>query len=400
MLTLNLNVNSENIDADELIRAYNAGLIFDEEKSKESLENISDEEYTEAIIVDTAATTEIAMGTVVVPGNINATLNLNTKSITYTGLQIDSLKARAIIKDRCIQLTDTEANSNVGDISFDGFYASRSKKDIKAGFSVDFKDITAEKVIALMPAIDTLMPILKSFEGMLNCEIAATTQLDTNMNLIMPSINGILRITGDSLAVKNNKMFQKLARRLLFKNKKEGHIDHMSVEGIISDNVVEVFPFVLTMDRYTLALSGIQNLDMSYKYHVSLIKSPFLIRLGLDIYGDDFDNMKFRIGRPKYKSPDVPVFSKVIDDTKLNLVTSIEDVFKKGVNAVIKENNGAELIRRRQKEMNYVRAVDQELEELSDAEKKKIEEEEAKQEEEEQTAETTQQEKTATEKTE
>ena len=220
------------------------------------------------------------------------------------------------------------------------------------------------------------------------------------MNLIMPSINGILRITGDSLAVKNNKMFQKLARRLLFKNKKEGHIDHMSVEGIISDNVVEVFPFVLTMDRYTLALSGIQNLDMSYKYHVSLIKSPFLIRLGLDIYGDDFDNMKFRIGRPKYKSPDVPVFSKVIDDTKLNLVTSIEDVFKKGVNAVIKENNGAELIRRRQKEMNYVRAVDQELEELSDAEKKKIEEEEAKQEEEEQTAGTTQQEKTATEKTE
>ena len=398
MLTLNLNVNSENIDADELIRAYNAGLIFDEEKSKESLENISDEEYTEAIIVDTAATTEVAMGTVVVPGNINATLNLNTKNIKYTGLQIDSLKATAIIKDRCIQLTDTEANSNVGDVSFDGFYASRSKKDIKAGFSVDFKDITAEKVIALMPAIDTLMPILKSFEGMLNCEIAATTQLDTNMNLIMPSINGILRITGDSLAVKNNKMFQKLARRLLFKNKKEGHIDHMSVEGIISDNVVEVFPFVLTMDRYTLALSGIQNLDMSYKYHVSLIKSPFLIRLGLDIYGDDFDNMKFRIGRPKYKSPDVPVFSKVIDDTKLNLVTSIEDVFKKGVNAVIKENNGVELIRRRQKEMNYVRAVDQKLEELSDAEKKKMEEEEAKQEAEEQAAETTQQEEPATEK--
>jgi hypothetical protein len=279
-----------------------------------------------------------------------------------------------------VQITETEAKSNVGDITFDGFYASRSKKDLKAGFSVDFKDITAEKVISLMPAIDTLMPILKSFEGMLNCEIAATTQLDTNMNLMMPSINGILRITGDDLAVKNSDIFKKLAKKLLFKNKKEGHIDHMSVEGVISDNVVEVFPFVLTMDRYTLALSGLQNLDMSFKYHVSLIKSPFLIRLGLDIFGDDFDNMKFRIGRPKYKNPNVPVFSKVIDDTKINLVSSIENIFKKGVDAVIKEHNEVDLIRKHKKDINYVRAVDQPLEELSEEDKKKMEEEEAKQE--------------------
>ena len=230
-----------------------------------------------------------------------------------------------------------------------------------------------------MPAIDTLMPILKSFHGLLNCEIAATSQLDTNMNLMMPTINGILRITGDSLAVKNNQMFQKLARKLLFRNTKEGQIDHMSVEGVISDNVVEVFPFVLTMDRYTLALSGVQNLDMSFKYHVSLIKSPFLIKLGLDISGEDFDNMKFHIGRPKYKNPDIPVFSKVIDDTKINLVTSIEDIFKKGVDAAIREHNAAGLIRQRKKEINYVRAVDQQLEALSDADQKKFEEEEAKQ---------------------
>ena len=379
-LDLNLNVNSDNIDVDELMRAYTAGSKFEEFKHKKDLENISDEEYAEAIIVDTTSSASAPMGTVVIPGNINATLKLNTKNIKYTGLQIDSLKATAVVKDRCVQITETEAKSNVGDITFDGFYASRSKKDIKAGFSVDFKDITAEKVISLMPAIDTLMPILKSFEGMLNCEIAATTQLDTNMNIMMPSINGILRITGDDLAVRNNDMFRKLAKKLLFKNKKEGHIDHMSVEGVISDNVVEVFPFVLTMDRYTLALSGIQNLDMSFKYHVSLIKSPFLIRLGLDIYGDDFDDMKFRIGKPKYKNPDVPVFSKVIDDTKVNLVTSIENIFKKGVDAVIKEHNDIDLIRQRKKEINYVRAVDQQLEELSEDEKKKMEEEEAKQE--------------------
>ena len=388
MLNLKLNIYSNNIDADQLLRAYNTGMQFSEKNDKPFMDNISDEQYQEAIAIDSTSTADMQMGTIVVPGNINAILNLNTKNIKYTGLQIDSLKAKAIIKDRCIQITDTEAKSNVGDISFNGFYASRSKKDIKAGFSIDFKDITAEKVISLMPAIDTLMPVLKSFHGLLNCEIAATSQLDTNMNLMMPSINGILRITGDSLAVKNDAMFQKLARKLLFKNKKEGRIDHMSVEGVIADNVVEIFPFVLQMDRYTLALSGIQNLDMSFKYHVSLIKSPFLIRLGVDLSGSDFDHMKFRIGRAKYRSPDVPVFSKVIDETKINLVSSINEIFKKGVDAAIRENNGSELIRKRKSELKYVRAVDQELEELSEEEKKKVDEEEARQETENETTET------------
>ena len=384
MLNLNLNVHSDNIDADELLRAYNAGLRFEDKVTDRQGEEMSDEQYQESIALDSTATAEVPMATVVVPGNLRASLNLNTKNIKYTGLQIDSLKAKAIIKDRCVQITETEAKSNMGDISFNGFYASRSKKDIKAGFSVDFKDITAEKVISLMPAVDTLMPILKSFHGLLNCEIAATSQLDTNMNLIMPTINGILRITGDNLALKNDAMFQSLAKKLLFKNKKEGKIDHMSVEGIIADNVVEVFPFVLQMDRYTLAMSGVQNLDMSFRYHVSLIKSPFLIKLGLDLYGTDFDHMKFSLGRAKYKDPNVPVFSKVIDDTKINLVSSIENIFKKGVDAAIRENNGVELIRKRQREMNYVRAVDQQLESLSAAEQKKIEEEEARQKAEEQ----------------
>ena len=133
-------------------------------------------------------------------------------------------------------------------------------------------DITAEKVIELLPAVDTIMPMLKSFKGLLNCELAATASLDTNMNVITPSINGVVRIGGKDLSISDNELFRTLAKKLMFKNKKEGHVQQMTVEGVIKDNVLEVFPFVLDMDRYTLAMSGIQNLDMSFKYHVSVLK--------------------------------------------------------------------------------------------------------------------------------
>ena len=277
------------------------------------------------------------------------------------------------MKERCVQISNTMATSNIGNVSFEGFYATRSKKDIKAGFNFDFKDITAEKALDLMPAVDTLMPLLKSFAGKLNCELAATASLDTNMNILTPTINGILRITGDDLTVTESDMFTSLAKKLKFSDRQTGRINHMTVEGVIKDNVIEVFPFVLSLDRYTLALSGKQNLDMSYRYHASIIRSPLVIKIGVDVFGEDFDNMKFRICRPKYRNENVPVFTAVIDETKINLAQSIKNIFDKGVEAAVRDNERQEAIIEHRHEIGYVNAVDQETEELSAEEQRELE---------------------------
>jgi hypothetical protein len=217
------------------------------------------------------------------------------------------------------------------------------------------------------------MPILKSFSGNLNCEVAATAALDTNMNLIMPSINGIMRISGDNLTINENDMYRSLAKKFMFKNKKEGHIENMMMEAVIKDNTLEVFPFVVSMDRYMLAMSGIQNLDMSYRYHASVIRSPLPVKLGVDIYGPDFDNMKFKVGKAKYRSSDVPVFSSVIEETKINLLKAIRNIFEKGVDATISENlRQSAILDEHKQKIGYVRAVDMQMEELSEKEKKEM----------------------------
>lgn len=376
MLKLDLDVTSERMDATELVRAYLIGSRFDSKHADKRLENASDEEFMQIVTSDTTALDEDASPLIVVPSNLNADIHLNAKDISYSDLAIEELKTNIVMKERCLQITNTSATSNIGNIGLEGFYATRSKKDLQTGFNFNFKDITAEKVISLIPAVDSLMPMLKSFQGRINCELAATAKLDTNMNVRIPSINGIMRITGDDLTIKDNEMFKTLAKKLLFKNKKEGYIEHMSVEGIISDSTVEIFPFILKMDRYTMALSGIQNLDMSFKYHVSLIRSPFVFKLGVDVFGNDFDNWKFKIGKPKYRNAEVPVFTSVIDQTKINLVESINNLFSKGVDAAVK---GASLdaVNEYRQQTNYIRAVDQKLEELSEEEQKQFKEESA-----------------------
>ena len=108
-----------------------------------------------------------------------------------------------------------------------------------------------------------------------------------------------------------------------------------------------------------------------------MIKSPLFFKLGVDLSGKDFDNMKFRIGKAKYKSANVPAFSSVIDTTKISLLESIKNIFSKGVDAAIRESRKQEAIEEHKKEIGYVKAVDQELEALSEEEQKKTEEEAA-----------------------
>ena len=47
---------------------------------------------------------------------------------------------------------------------------------------------------------------------------------------------------------------------------------------------VDVYPLMVSMGRYQAILGGRHNLDMSYKYHISLTESPLPFRLGINVF--------------------------------------------------------------------------------------------------------------------
>lgn len=343
ILNLDMAINSNKLDANELLRAYDAGSRYVPDSGNAMNEQVSDEQYLAEVAMKTdndTMKTDYKM--VVIPSNLNAKISLQGNEIDYSNLLINWFASDIKIKERCFQLTNTVATSNMGDIYFEGFYASKSKKDVKAGFDLNMVNITADKVITLFPAVDSIMPMLKSFKGMLDCEMAATSSLDTNMNLITPSINGIMKIKGSNLELQEEGAVKKLAKLLMFKDKKVGKIENMSVQGLIADDMLEVFPFVMNIDRYTLAMSGIQNFDQSFNYHVSVLKSPIPFRFGINLKGN-FDNWKYDLGKAKYKNTNVPIFTSQINSMQMNLLNSIHNIFTKGVEIALQQSTDSRI---------------------------------------------------------
>ena len=344
ILNLDAKVTSNYLDANQLMRAYAFYSTYEEDNS---LEGKSDDELQkQADMGDLPDST--ASKLLVIPANLNVNLTLEASGIKYDSLLVSWAAADIAMRNRTLQITNALAASNMGDIYFEGFYSTRSPEDLKAGFDLNLVDITAEKVITLFPAVDTIMPMLKSFAGDLDCELAATTDIDQEMNVVLPTVDGIMKISGKDLTLAGDSQeFRKIAKYLMFKNKEEARIDKMSVTGMVRDNVLEVFPFVLDVDRYLLAASGTQHLDSSFKYHISVIKSPLLLKFGINTWGPDFQHVKFGLGKAKYKSANVPVFTKQLDTVQYSLLSSIHNIFEIGVEKAIAENRQQQVLENR-----------------------------------------------------
>ena len=354
-MELDATVSSDHLDANELMRAYAYYSHYDPQPS---MERASDEAIERAIeTVELPDSTSSRL--LVVPGNLNARVSVEASDIRYDSLEVSWAAADLEMKQRTLQVTNALAATNMGEIHFEGFYATRSKRDIKTGFDLNLVDITAEKVITLFPAVDTLVPMLRSFAGDLNCELAATAEMDTTMRLLLPSIDGVLRISGKDLSIDGNSPeFKRIAKMFVFRNKNGAYVNEMGVTGMVRDNVMEVFPFVMGIDRYTLAASGLQHLDESFSYHLSAIKSPLLVKFGVNIWGDDFDHIKYGLGRAKYRSIPVPDFSRQLDTVQNSLLASIHNVFELGVDQVIAENKEQHYIQDRMESTGYSPVAD------------------------------------------
>lgn len=374
-IQMDLKLSSGSVNADEMLKAYSIGSQFEAENTT-SAGNMTNAEFFKQVTTDTVLAVPAAPELFVIPGNIYADIDITASGIKYKDLSISSFNADMLIKERCAQLTNTSMRSNMGGFDLDAFYATRSKKDIQIGLCLDIKDVTSERVINLVPQIGKIMPMIGSINGMLNCEFAATASLDTTMSIQMNTVNGIARLSGRNLSISDDEFYTEIARKLMFKNKKKGEIDQLQVEGSIKDNSLEVFPFILDIDRYTLAVSGRQNMDMSYRHHVSVLRSPLLIRLGLNISGPDYDHMKFKVGKALYRVNKMPSFTAVIDQTKNDLRYSIYNIFETGIDKTIENRDMQSLILRHQNDIGYINAAELKMEELSETELEKLEDSE------------------------
>ena len=329
-LRVKMDINADTLNFNELAKAAYAGTEFMAKSSAylDSLQKLSSaEDLEEAVAIESGDTIE-KMSLFIIPKNIEAQLKMNINYGIYSSIILKHASGELLSKDRCLQILDFNAQTSAGAMDLNAFYKTRSKEDLSVGFDMQLQDVNVGEFIKLYPQIDSLLPMMKSFDGILNSQVAATAKIDTNMNFLLSTVEGVARIKGDSLVLMDGETFAEIAKMMKFKNRERNLVDSISVELSIKDNKIEVYPFMMVMDRYSTAISGKQDMDMNFDYHISVIKSPLPMRLGIDITGN-LDDFKIRPGKVRYKSANLPVYTKHIDSTRVNLREQIYNIHNK-----------------------------------------------------------------------
>lgn len=308
-LTAHLSLTSDLIDCNQLINS----LSFPEDTTEVLTDSVPSE-----------------MKLFVIPRNIDFELQTDLKKVIFEKMLFENVHGAVDIKNQAIHLEDLSMRALDADMKAVMVYKAGSPRGGYAGFDFKIRNINIAKLVDFVPALDTIVPMLRSFKGRVMFDVAADARLDSAMNVRIPTLRSAIHIKGDSLVLMDGETFAEISKMLMFKNKKENVFDSISVNVTVHDGNVTVYPFLVEIDRYKAAVGGEQGLDMNFNYHISILKSPLPFKAGVNISGN-LDKMKFRIGKAKYKDAVTPAAVHRVDSTRMNMGNEIVNRFRRVV---------------------------------------------------------------------
>lgn len=326
-IKIDFSVYSDTLNVNELANAFFTGAA----NSGKSLgASIADDDADEADLAAAVEPADTTSGPLLIPVNIDAKLKMRASNVLYSNILLHNFEGDVMAYDGALNLSNLSASSDVGSVAISGLYSAPTIRDMKFGMSLDLNRFKIKEFLQMMPAIDSIMPLLRDFGGIINAKIAATSDVDSAMNLVIPTLSSAINLSGDSLVVLDPETFKFISKWLMFKDKNKNMIDHMSVDLVVENNHMMIYPFMFDFDRYRLGVQGDNDLEMNYNYHVSVLKSPLPFKFGINIKGNP-DNFKVRIGRARFNEKQAVANVALADTARVNLINQFENIFRRGV---------------------------------------------------------------------
>ncbi|MBO7436860.1 MAG: hypothetical protein J6T97_03470 [Bacteroidaceae bacterium] len=299
LLTGELSLESDHMNLNRLM-----ALTGDEEEQEAAVEVVQDIEEGQ----DTIST-----GPIMIPKGIDLTLYTNLSEVEFNEHTFNNVGGDISIKDGVMVLQELGFSSKAAEMQLTAIYKTPNVEDRFMELDFHLLDIEIDELIDIIPAVDSIMPMLKAFSGKAQFHFAAQTYLEPDYvtyGPLYPQMFTLISnavIEGANLQVLDCEMFDEIKRKLLMSKDAKPIIDSLDVELQVLDGKVDVYPTRIKMDRYEAILSGRHNIDagLSCNYNISLVKCPLPIRLGVTISGPLNDIAEFpvrhvKVGRAQY----------------------------------------------------------------------------------------------------
>lgn len=322
MLKGDLNLTSEYADVDQLMNMISGiGSNADSLKSMRKEDAVPEE-----------------ANPFIVPRNVNVTLNTHIKRSIAFGNDLHDVAGALTVNDGRVVLDQMGFVCKAARMQLTALYRSPRPGNLFAAIDFHLLDIQIDELLNMIPAVDTLVPMLSAFDGKANFHLAGESYLDAFYRPKMSSLKGAAAISGQDLVVMDNSDLSTIAKLMRFKSWRDKDnkikIDSLSVEMTCMDvghgTEIEVLPFLLSMGSYQICISGVQQFDKDCVYHLELLKNPLLAKVGVDVKGS-ITKPKISLGKVIYADLFRPKRHGVAEKKALEIKNKIRQALEANV---------------------------------------------------------------------
>ena len=263
-----------------------------------------------------------------VPTGIDLDIDINTKKTVYGDIDFSDLSGAITMKDSTLILNELSFSNKAAEMQLSALYQSLDKDDLFFAMDFHLKDAQIKDLLHIVPYFDTLVPMLKTFDGQGEFNINVETNLKSNYKPKLSTLRAAADIKGKNLAMNEHFTFTLITDLLGVSYNGEYCVDTLDVQLSFSDNKLNIWPSQIAIGKYNAIVDGYMTVDKIAEYHIALTESPVPLPFGVKLSGP-LDKLKFDLESSKYPNHYTPIKRSERKQFHQNLRKLIADRLKR-----------------------------------------------------------------------
>lgn len=232
--------------------------------------NSSQFDVNEWMTSSTADTSSAALEVILLPENIDFTMNMTANEVIYENLNLQEVSGNMTLRNGVLTFSETGMKALDGRIKLNGNYDPRDLTAPVFDFNLDISELSIAKAFQSFATVKAFAPIASDITGRVNTNINFSGLLDQNMMPVLSSIDvqGILKIA--EAALKDSKILETVTSLTRLKDVNTVALKNLNIPIVIQDGRMEVKPFDLKLWDYETNIQGSAGFDGSINYLLNM----------------------------------------------------------------------------------------------------------------------------------
>lgn len=163
--------------------------------------------------------------TPIVPKGMDLRLNVEIAAASYGPDIVKDIKGKLRVKDGLMVLDDFDFVTTAAKMKLTAMYRTPRKNHLFMGLDFHMFDVEIDELLKIIPDVDSIMPMLRSFSGKGEFHMAAETYTDSLYNPKKSTIRGAASVRGQNLVLMDGETFSEIAKTLKFSKQTFNKVD-------------------------------------------------------------------------------------------------------------------------------------------------------------------------------